>query len=436
MLHAGVGVWQSKNVAQLRDSVQSIVFDTLKLETEIGFGGLIHNFKNAVLRADEPEYILAARENGAEALKLISSLEERASTHGMSASLVETRNMVTSYVERLSDVEARVDTQINVVQLDDRVRFDDTAAINEVTQFQTELITKIRDDISALEMMTILAGVFISMIALAGGYFIFTMAQSEQRNLNAERRKNELDSLDRMNQLNADLKRTNTALQQFAGMAAHDLIQPSRQISSFAEMIDVKPESDDQSQFALTAIRKNAGEMQTIVRSLLTFAREGFRTPDRSVLNMTELVKRVGDSVRLNSDRPFELDFKRLPNVFADEHLMERTFTNLVTNAIRYVEPEDTANVRITGWNEYGRTFFSIEDNGIGIDTAHSELIFEPFRRVHEQQSEGQGIGLSIVKSVIEAHGGRIRVDTSYKAGARFVFWLPHHEENASDNAA
>ena len=84
--------------------------------------------------------------------------------------------------------------------------------------------------------------------------------------------------------------------------------------------------------------------------------------------------------------------------------------------------------IRIEGWKENGRSFYSVTDNGIGVDPAHSELIFMPFKRGRNNELPGSGIGLSLAKSIIEGHGGRIRLDPDYKHGARFVFWLPAAE--------
>ena len=120
----------------------------------------------------------------------------------------------------------------------------------------------------------------------------------------------------------------------------------------------------------------------------------------------------------------------------ADRALLERVFVNLFQNAIRHSRPGEPAEIEIEGWKEMGRYFYSVQDKGVGIDAAYSQLIFEPFKRIKNDDDNGTGIGLSLVKSIIESHGGRIQLDTQYQEGARFVFWIPESQEFAAKGGA
>ena len=426
--HAAVGAWQSGNVSNLRDDVRIVVNDGLRLESEIGYGGLIHNFKNAILRPEEPEYISDAAGNAQRALELIDSLEEIARKEGVGVSLPETRQMVLAYQSRLSEVEAAHASGRPIAAVDNLVRFDDTLAIAEITEFQSMLVEDIRNSIEFIEMSLLLTGFLISMVALAGGFFIFTLWQSEQRRIDMREKASAQRLLEKERQHNADLKRVNTSLQQFAGLAAHDLKTPARQILSFAELARDTEALPKERESYLESIRVSASRMRVLVDTLLDFARKGFADPQKSLVDVQQLVRALTDVREQGGPDRTRIEISDLPPAHADQKLLERVFDNLIQNALKFV-PEDTVpEIRIEGWKENGRSFYSVTDNGIGVDPAHSELIFMPFKRGRNNELPGNGIGLSLAKSIIEGHGGRIRLDPDYKHGARFVFWLPAAE--------
>ena len=434
LTHAVVGTWQASNLAKLRDRVQTALSDTLTLENELGYGGLIHNFKNALLRRDEPEFLSAARENAEAAITLIDGLEALARSDGVDFELNATREMVNSYAAALDTIANN--PNLSVAQLDQRVQIDDEPALLEIKEFQTALINEVRGSIEFIETVLLVIGVLISMMALAGGYYVFLLAQSEQQRELERRRMTDQKLLDQVNLHNADLQRVNTSLQQFAGLAAHDLATPSRQIISFSELAEDKATSDEQRQFYLGAIRKSAEKMRQLVETLLEFARQGFRSPKREMINSASLLRDVVNELSRNHQRPFNIRIGELPHINADPVLLERVFTNLLENSIKYAKPDVQPEIEVEGWRAQGRSFIRVTDNGIGIDPAYSEIIFEPFRRIKADHEAGTGIGLSLVKSIIESHGGRIRLDSSYKNGTRFIIWLPERISAATDEAA
>jgi len=416
--------------------VQGVVLNSLKLESQIGFGGLIHNFKNAVLRPAEADYILNARQNAENAINLIDQLEASARRNEVTITLTNTRDMVAAYASALDDVETRAENGLTTTQLDQIVRYDDTPALQEIERFQNALTDDISDSIEAIEMTLLLAGILISMIALAGGYYIFTLSQEEQRRINARRRAVDQKLIDRVNLHNADLQRVNKSLQQFAGIAAHDLSTPSRQIISLSDLASSDQANDEERGMYLQAIRDSALRMRRLVETLLEFAKQGFENPNRDVVNTSSLVRDIVNELSRNLERPFNIRIGELPYLLADRDLLERVFTNLLENSIRYARPGETPHIEIDGWKEMGRFFYSITDKGVGIDPAYSDLIFEPFKRLKNDDQKGSGMGLSLVKSIIESHGGRIKLDTKYKEGARFVFWIPDAQQHAAKEVA
>ena len=436
LTHASVGLWQSNHISKLRDQIDIVVLQTLKLESQIGYGGMVHNFKNAVLRSDEPDYIQAARQDGEQALATLDRLETLAQTLGLVIHFPETRNIIEAYSNNLDEIEAGVEAGLTPVEIDELVRVDDTLAVQEIKNFQADVIEQINDSIDFTQMILLLAGVLISMIALAGGYFIVSMSQAEQKRINERRRIADMRLIDQVNLHNSDLLRVNTSLQQFAGIAAHDLTAPSRQIISFSELAIEENTNQEQRQFYLQAIRQSAEKMRRLIETLLDFARKGFQNPKRDQVNMASLLREIVNEVGRDVDTPIDIQFGELPYAFVDPQLMERVFTNLIENAVRYGRPDVRPKIKIDGWRRQGRTYFAIEDNGIGVDTQYADLIFEPFKRIKADLTDGNGIGLSLVKSIIESHGGRIRLDTEFKDGARFEFWLPERLEALKEQAA
>ncbi len=128
--------------------------------------------------------------------------------------------------------------------------------------------------------------------------------------------------------------------------------------------------------------------------------------------------------------RKIEFRVAALPSVSGDRSLLRLAFTNLLANACKFTRHRATAIIEITGKSEAGRNFYCIRDNGAGFDMAGSEQLFGIFQRLHgDQEFEGTGVGLSIVKRIVERHGGTIAATAVLGEGAAFTVELPHLAE-------
>ncbi len=115
-----------------------------------------------------------------------------------------------------------------------------------------------------------------------------------------------------------------------------------------------------------------------------------------------------------------------MPRVLADATQLEQVFANLIGNAIKYRRPEAPPQIRVSAERRDGWWEFAVADNGIGIESEYFDRIFEMFRRLHtHDQYEGTGIGLAVVKRIVERHGGTIRVESTPGEGSTFFFTLP-----------
>lgn len=233
----------------------------------------------------------------------------------------------------------------------------------------------------------------------------------------------------RVEQRTSDLERANAALRQFASTASHDLQAPLRHIRVFSDLLgreDGERLSADGRDY-LGRINASAERMQDLITVLLDYARLTNTPPRCGSVSLTE----VADAAR----RQLEADIAQadatvtvhdLPDAFADSTLIERVFDNLICNAIKYAGP-DAPNVEITGRvRSDGLVEVTVTDAGPGVEPRYAEAVFEMLRRVHADSGvPGAGVGLAFCKQIVEAHGGRIWLDTAYTEGARFVFTLP-----------
>jgi signal transduction histidine kinase len=117
-----------------------------------------------------------------------------------------------------------------------------------------------------------------------------------------------------------------------------------------------------------------------------------------------------------------------LPTVYVDRPRIVEVMQNLIDNAAKFIKPQANPLIEIgqDGYDESGKPIFFVQDNGIGIDEAHHERIFGLFNKL-DAQSDGTGVGLAIVKRIIELHGGRIWIESKLGKGATFYFTLPTH---------
>jgi light-regulated signal transduction histidine kinase (bacteriophytochrome) len=225
-----------------------------------------------------------------------------------------------------------------------------------------------------------------------------------------------------------ELSRSNAELEQFAYVASYDLQEPLRKIASFCEALHRRYEgrldarADRYIEFAVDGARR----MQALIDDLLTFSRVGSGERARELLPLREAL----DAARSALARSIEqtgaaIVAGELPTVEGDRALLGSLFQNLISNATRFrgLAPP---RVRIEARRRGEEWEISCADNGIGIEGEHAERIFLIFQRLHPRQAyEGSGIGLSLARKIVEHHGGRIWLDTSYRGGACFRFTLP-----------
>ena len=225
------------------------------------------------------------------------------------------------------------------------------------------------------------------------------------------------------------LEATNRELEEFAYIISHDLQEPLRTLQFFSDSLQVnlKDQLDEQSRADLQFITDAAQRMQQLVRDLLALSRTGRaemkkdRVPLQACLDdaMSALSNRVRETGAT-------VDIGDLPEVRGDRVMLTQVFQNLIGNAFKFVPEATSPHVSVTAHSRDGMCEVCVADNGIGIKPEYAKKIFAPFQRLHASaEYEGTGIGLAICRKVVRRHGGRIWVDPSGEAGAKFCFALP-----------
>lgn len=231
-------------------------------------------------------------------------------------------------------------------------------------------------------------------------------------------------------EMEAELKRSNMELEQFAYAASHDLREPLRMVSSFVTLLEKKYSDrlNDEAREFIGFARDGAQRMDRMINHLLEYSRIGrSKEPFRPVdLNgvMRDVLVDLGPMIeQLQAD---VLVSDGLPVVRGDRDELARLFQNLVANALKYRFPDRPTKIRVGSRTEGDVCTLFVEDNGIGIPPEHRDRIFAIFQRLHtHSQYEGTGIGLALCKKIVERHGGRIWVEGETGVGSTFFFMLP-----------
>jgi PAS domain S-box-containing protein len=227
-------------------------------------------------------------------------------------------------------------------------------------------------------------------------------------------------------QLLREVSRTNKELSDFSHVVAHDLRTPLRAVRTYAELLSrhLEPSLDATVQQFLTFVTEGAASMDQLIESLLQYAESGGElSPTRVNVPavIAGLLHRLDPLVR---ESGAVVTMEALPEVYADPVRLLQVFQNLIVNAINY-RGSEAPRIRIFSETRPESYLIAVADNGIGISREYLEQIFVPLKRLHARAVSGHGLGLALCKKIVEAHGGRIWVESTPGKGSTFFFTLP-----------
>lgn len=225
------------------------------------------------------------------------------------------------------------------------------------------------------------------------------------------------------------LERSNMDLQQFAYIASHDLREPLRMVGSFMQLLERNygDRLDGTAREYIDFAVKGARRMDALIHDLLFYSRVQTHGQDFAVVDTEALVREALENLApLLQDSGGTVDVAPLPPILADGPQIIQLFQNLIGNGLKYRAPDRPIVVRVSATVAGRLATVRVQDNGIGIEPQHSEVIFQIFQRLHAQEAYGgTGIGLAVCKRIVERHNGRIWVESEPGQGSTFCFTVP-----------
>jgi signal transduction histidine kinase len=257
-----------------------------------------------------------------------------------------------------------------------------------------------------------------------------------------------------------ELQRANAEIQRFAYIVSHDLRSPLVNVMGFTAELEaatkvIARSLDDPAQPGVTVpspedvrravgedlpeaigfIRSSTQKMDRLINAILRLSREGRRTLAPESLDLGVLVRSIADSMQHRlTETETALSIAPLPTLTSDRTAVEQILSNLMENALKYLQPGRRGEIRITGKVARGRAIIEVSDNGRGIDPRDHERIFDLFRRSGVQDQPGEGIGLAHVRALAYRLGGVIEVVSELGQGATFRVNLPVEWKGAENN--
>jgi signal transduction histidine kinase len=239
-----------------------------------------------------------------------------------------------------------------------------------------------------------------------------------------------LARVDQLERRVGELERDNRELAAFAADVAHDLRTPLQAVAGFAELLARREGAalDETSQGFLGHILTATGAMKELVEAVLDHRQSTFGSLSPAWVYGNDLVVAVLRRLQRDLDQAGAVvEVGDLPTVFADRVQLGRVFQNLISNALRAAHPDRPLKITVTGRRFPASWELAVTDNGVGVQPEDRSRIFELFQRGPSdgQRAAGHGMGLTICRTIIERHGGRIGVERASDGGARFSFTIP-----------
>ena len=226
-----------------------------------------------------------------------------------------------------------------------------------------------------------------------------------------------------------ELQRSNKELEQFAYIASHDLQEPLRKVQAFGDRLVTKYKDaiDDKGKDYMARMQNAASRMQEMINGLLSYSRVSTKKKPFQEIDLGKIAEEVVSDLETRISREKgKVEIEKLPIIKGDYLQIRQVFTNIIGNGLKYHNPDIHPIVNVSAKCTDIECIIRIKDNGIGFSQDHAENIFNPFVRLHGRgEFEGTGIGLAIVKKIVERHKGFIEAKSELGKGSTFIISLP-----------
>jgi signal transduction histidine kinase len=391
----------------------------------------------------EPISVLLVEDNPADAYMIRLLLEEAQGAMELAHGI-----FCVEHVDRREEALRRLrQDRFGIVLLD--LRLPDAQGLESLEQIQAIdpnlpiiVLTGLDDDGLALTAIKYGAQDYLEKEDLEGRLLRRTLRHARQRKqaerqlrrhareVEAARQRIEQQA-DQLKERAEQLARINRELDDFTYIASHDLKEPLRGIEAYCELLceDFGEKLGDEGQARLDSLTQMCQRSIKLIDNLLTYSRVGQVEPNSSVLDLNAVVGQIlSDLGPTLKQRHAEVRTQGdLPAVKGDETLIGMLFANLVGNGAKFnQQPTPTIEIGTAPNDDDAWVTLYVRDNGIGIEPKYHDDIFTIFRRLHGRKKyEGTGAGLTIVRKIIQSHGGEIWLDSTPGEGTTFYFTLP-----------
>ncbi len=277
------------------------------------------------------------------------------------------------------------------------------------------------------------SGNITGIIAVAVDATEQVLARHKIEEVVAQRTKELAAANENLQAVNKELQRSNANLEEFAYAASHDLKEPIRKITFFSHQLkdQLADRLRENEKFYFGRIEHATERMGNLIDDLLLYSHVSQRPHEMESIDLNVKVQRVLEDLELDiAQKKAIINVGKLPVVQGYRRQLQQLFQNLLSNALKYSKADEPPRIEIASSkvNEKDQAYhvIKVKDNGIGFSQEYAEKIFQMFARLHgKNEYSGTGVGLSIVKKVVENHHGFIRVESEPGTGSTFRIYLP-----------
>jgi signal transduction histidine kinase len=336
---------------------------------------------------------------------------------------VETTQNLSETLERLNSKD--FDIILLNMELSDSSGIDTVEKINSKSPHTPVLvITEPLDEETAVEAIKKGADDYL----IKGKVFKDVLGRSIYYAL--ERRKEHDKAEKRLAKLIEDLQSVNKELKDFAYVVSHDLKAPLRAIKILADWLatDYTDKLGQNGKEQIDLLISRVDRMHKLIDGILQYSRIGRRKERPVYMDLNELIPKIIETLGHIGNIKIEVK-NQLPTIFAEQSCIFQIFQNLLSNAVKYMD-KPNGQIEVASSEQDGCWKFAVTDNGKGIEPKNFEKIFQIFQTLTpKDQMESIGVGLTIVKKIVETYGGRIWVESQLGIGSSFCFTLPKSKQ-------